>query len=120
MQADVFVLHHHPPGLQAVGDIERLIRMGGGRLEPLPQILFLAILRERDAVHRTDVDAGVAFDAERRGEHRLHVAVQAALRLAERELEVIAEFDLGPDILQRDHLVAMRHLVALVGEMSLS
>ncbi len=34
--------------------------------------------------------------------------------LAERELDVIAEFDLGADILQRDHLVAMRHLVALV------
>ena len=49
-----------------------------------------------------------------RGEHRLDVAVQAALGFAERELDVIAEFDLGADILQRDHLVAMRHLVALV------
>ena len=114
MQADVLVLHHDAPGLEPFGDIEVLVVMRRGRLQPLPQILFLAILCEGDAIHRADVDAGVAFDAGGRREHGLHVAVQAALRLAERELDVIAELDLGADVLQRDHLVAMRHLVALV------
>ena len=44
MQADVFVLHHDPPGLEAVGDIEVLVEMRRGRLQPLTQIGFLAIL----------------------------------------------------------------------------
>ena len=74
---------------------------------------------ESDAVHRADVDAGVALDAELAGEHGLHVAVEAALRLLEREL-VVAELDLGLDVAQRDHLVAQRHPVALSSAMSLS
>ena len=44
MQADVFVLDHDAAGLEAVGDIEVLVRMRRGRLQPRPQILFLAIL----------------------------------------------------------------------------
>src|SRR2546430_12458331 len=43
----------------------------------------LAVVREGDAVHRADVHAGVAFDAQLVGEHRLHVAVQAPLRFLE-------------------------------------
>ncbi len=114
MQADVLVLHHHPPGLEAVGDVERLFEMRGGRFQPLPQVGFLAVLRKRDAIHRADVDAGIAFDAQGCGEHGLDIAVQAALRLAERELYVVAELDFGADVLQRDHLVAVRHLEPLV------
>ena len=81
MQADVLVLDHHAPGLQVAGDVEVLVRMRRGRLQALAQIGFLAILGEGDAVHRADVDAGVALDAERGREHGLDVAVQAALRL---------------------------------------
>ena len=40
-----------------------------------------------------------------RVEHGLHVAVQAALRLGERQLAVEAELDLDRDVLQRDHRV---------------
>src|SRR4051812_19618984 len=104
MQADVFVLYHHAPGLEPVGDIERLVGTRRGRLQPFPQILFFAVVREGDAIHRADVDAGVTFDAGGRRKYRLDVAVQAALRLAERELDVVAEFDLGADVLERDYL----------------
>ena len=41
----------------------------------------LAVGGEADAVHRADVHAGVALDAQAVAEHGLHVAVQAALRL---------------------------------------
>ena len=44
MQADVFVLHHDAAGLEAVGDIEVLVGMRRGRLQPLPQIGLLAVL----------------------------------------------------------------------------
>ncbi len=84
------------------------------RLQPRAQLGFLAVLREGDAVHRADIDAGVALDAELPGEHGLHVAVQAALRLLEGELVVVAELDLGADVLQRDDVVARRHAVALI------
>ena len=84
MQADILVLHHHPPGLQVRGDVEVLVRMRGGRLQALAQIAFLAVGGEGDAIHRADVGAGVALDAERGREHGLHVAVQAAMRFAER------------------------------------
>ena len=114
MQAHVLVLHHHAAGLQIVGDVEVLGEVRRRRLQARAQIGFLAVLREGDAVHRADVDAGVALDAELAGEHGLHVAVQAALRLREGELVVIAELDLGADVLQRDDVVARRHAVALV------
>ena len=80
----------------------------------LAQIGFLAVHREGDAVHRADVDAGIAFDAELRREHRLHVAIEAAPGFRQRQLRVEAELDLGLDVLERDHLVAQRHLVALI------
>ena len=63
-------------------------------MQPRAQVRFLAVRRERDAVHRADVDARVALDAQLVGEHRLHVAVEAALRLGERELGIEAELDL--------------------------
>ena len=98
VQADVFVLDHHPPGLEPVGDVEVLVEMRRGRLQPLAQVGFVAVLGKADAIHRADIDAGVALDAQGCGEYRLDVAVQAALGLAERELDVIAEFDFGADI----------------------
>src|SRR5664279_4900986 len=110
MQTDVFVLYHHPPGLETIGDVEVLVEMRRGRLQPRPQIGFLAVLGKGDAVHRADVDAGIALDAQGWGEYRLDVAVQAAPRFAERQPDVISEFDFGADVFKRDHLVAMRHL----------
>ena len=97
------------PVLRLSGDVEVLGEILRRRLQPLPQLGFLAVRGEGDAVHRADVDAGVAFDAELAGEHGLHIAVEAALGLFQRQFEVIAELDLGLDVAQRHDLLAMRH-----------
>src|SRR5688572_8397239 len=80
VQAHVLVLHHDAPGLERVGDVEVLVGVERWRRQPRAQLGFFPVLRERDAVHRADIDAGVAFDAELWRENRLHVAVQAPLR----------------------------------------
>ena len=66
------------PVLSPSCDVEILREIVRRRVQPRAQIGFLAVRREGDAVHRADVDAGVALDAELRREHRLHVAIQAA------------------------------------------
>src|SRR6185437_6439499 len=58
----------------------------------MPKLFFGRILQHREARNRADVDARVAFNALGRREHRLHVAVQAALHFARRLLHVEAEF----------------------------
>src|SRR2546421_10498620 len=101
MQAKVFVLGHDASGLQRLGDIEILrIGMGGRRGQPPAQLGFRAVLREGDAVHRTDIDASIALDAFGPFEDGLHVAVQATLGFHERLLDVETELDLDFDILQ--------------------
>jgi hypothetical protein len=83
VQADVLVLHHDATGRQVPRDVERLVEIRAPALSGgAAQIGLLAVLGEGDAVGGADVDAGVALDAGGFGEHRLHVAVQAALRLA--------------------------------------
>src|SRR6267142_2757221 len=69
VQAHVLVLHHDTSSLEVVGDVEILGEVDGRRLQAGAKVGLLAVVRERDAVHRTDIDAGVALDAERRGEH---------------------------------------------------
>ena len=85
MQADVLVLGHDAASLEAVGDVDVLGGVGGGRLEALAQLILRPVGCESDAIHRADVDAGVAFDAERGRENGLDVAIQAALGLLEGE-----------------------------------
>src|SRR6185437_1450956 len=84
------------------------------RGKPRTQLFLLAVFGEGYAIHRADVDARVALDAQLAGEHRLHVAVETAVRFLERELDVEAEFDLRLDVLQGHGLVAQRYLVTLV------
>src|SRR3989441_2423926 len=115
MQAHVLVLGHDAAGAQRSGHVDVLLEVVRRRAQPLPQLRFVAVVGERDAVHRADVHAGVALDAQLVGEHRLHVAVQAALRLLEPGHRVEAELDLDLDVLQSDLLVLPGHLVALVG-----
>src|SRR5204862_104110 len=55
-----------------------------------------------------------ALDAQAVGEHRLHVAVETALRLLPRGGDIEAELHLGLDVLQRDLDVGPAHLVARV------
>src|SRR5258706_11180049 len=70
MQADVFVLHHHAPGLQQVGDIQRLIGMSRRRTKSRTKVRLGTVAGEGDAVGRADVDTRIAFDALAGGEHR--------------------------------------------------
>ena len=87
-------------GLEVSRHVEVLREIDRRRLQARAQVGLLAVGGERDAVHRADVDARVALDAQLVGEHRLHVAVEAALRLGERELEVEAELDFDLDVLR--------------------
>ena len=52
------------PGLrQRRGRVDGLIEIDGRRREALAQFVFVAVARDGQALHRTDVDAGVALDA---------------------------------------------------------
>ena len=51
------------------------------RAKALAQPLLVTVVRDGQAVHRADVDTRIALDAELLGEHRLDIAVQAALHL---------------------------------------
>src|SRR3954470_16834542 len=114
VQAYVLVLHHDPLGLQWTRNVEILRQVAGRRIQLSTQRLLFVILGEGDAIHRADVDAGVALDAEAIGEYRLHVAVQAALRFFPRGGDVEAELDLHLHVLQRGLDVGPGHLVARV------
>ena len=114
VQADVLVLRHHPAGRERAGDIEVLREVDRRRAQPRAQVGLVAIAREGDAVHRADVDAGVAFDAQLVAEHRLHVAVEAAPRLGECQLRIESQLDLDTDALQRDLGVLERNAEAAV------
>src|SRR6267154_1320176 len=114
VQAHVLVLRHDLAGLERARDVEVLGGVPRRRGKARPQIRFFTVLRKGDAVHRADVHAGVALDAQLVGEHRLHVAVQAPLRFLEPGHRIEAEFDFDLDVLQRDFLVFPGNLVALV------
>ena len=114
MQADILVLRHDAAGLERRRHIDVLREVHRRRHEPGPQLRFVAVLRERDAVHRADVDARVAFDAKLVVEDRLHVAIEAPLCFRVGGLQVEAELDFDANVRERDHLVLERHLVPLV------
>ena len=114
MKAEIFVLHHHPARLQSIGDVKVLAHVFRGRRQPRAQLFFFAILRERDAVERAYIDASIAFDAKLGLEHRLHIAVQASLRLRETKLAVKAKLDLRPHIFQRHFVGKVRNLKAQI------
>src|SRR5262249_51220273 len=69
MQATVLIFDHDAPGLQRIADIEVLVEVEGGGHQATAQFFFAAVVGEGDAVHRADIDAGVAFDAQLAGEH---------------------------------------------------
>ena len=75
---------------------------------------FVIVAGEGDAIHRADVNAGIAFDAGVLGEHGLHVAIEAALGFLEGRAGVEAQFHFDRDAFQRLHLFLQRHLEALV------
>ena len=69
--------------------------------QPLAQVVLLAVGRDGQAGGRADVDAGVALDALRVREHRLHVAVEAAFDLARGLLGIEAQLDLDESFANR-------------------
>ncbi len=81
--------------------------------EPARQLGLGAVRRDREAVDGTDVDARVALDAEIGREHRLQVAVQAALDLGRDLLGAEAELDLDVQLLERAYEIDVRHDAAL-------
>src|SRR5437588_10520472 len=74
MQADILVLDHDAAGLERIADVEILPEIGCRCAKTLAQLCFLAVFGKGDAIHRADVDAGVALDAQLTGEHGLDVA----------------------------------------------
>ena len=90
MQAKIFILRHDPAGLQGVRDIQILRQIIRRRHQPDPQLRLLAVIGEGDAIHRADIDAGVALDAGRFEKDGLNIAVQTALGILEGELVVKA------------------------------
>ena len=117
MQADVFILHHHAAGFQQIGNVQILREIQRRRGEMRAQRHLLVVAREGDAIHRTDVDAGIAFDADILAEHGFDIAIQATLRFGERGLRIEAEFDFDFYTFQRFLFFAPRHGVAdVVGD----
>ena len=95
VKADVLVLHHDPSGLrQRVRYVKVLIQFVGRHAQLRAKGRLLIVGQEVDAFRGADIDTGVALDTAHLAEHRLHVAVQAALGLAQRQLLVVAELDL--------------------------
>jgi hypothetical protein len=64
-------------------------------------VRLVAVSRDRQAVGRADVDAGVALDAELRVEHGLNVAIHAARDFLGGAPGVEAELDLDVERLKR-------------------
>src|SRR5215813_3631948 len=109
VQAHVLVLGHDATGLEGAGDVEVLTLVARRYPQAGAQAPFIGVADEIDAINRADVHAGIAFDAQRRGKYRLHVAIEAAFGLLEGQLIIEPEFDLDLEVAQRPHLVGMRH-----------
>src|SRR5688572_7903212 len=82
VQAHVLVLRHDAQCLQRAGHVQILGEVRRRRDQARAQFFLGPVRHEADAVHRADVHARVALDAQLLAEHGLHVAVEAALRLA--------------------------------------
>ena len=85
---------------QRVGHVEILGQVQRRRGQPGAQVLFRAVRRDGQAAGRADVHAGIALDAELLGEHRLDVAVEAALDLLRELLGREAELHLDVQLLE--------------------
>ena len=84
----------------ACGHIKVLRQIDGRRGQALTQVVFFSVSSDGEALHRTDVDAGVALDTFRRDEHGLHVAVETALYFARGLLGVKAHLDFDVELLE--------------------
>src|SRR5258708_4694864 len=114
MHTDVLVLDHDPRRLrQRCRDIQRLRVIGGRRGQAAAQNVLRAVLRDGEAIDRADVDAGIALDAQLRREHRLDVAIQAALNLESRLFGRKPKFHFDVDLLEAFDESHVRHQTPL-------
>ena len=64
MDAYVLIFHHDPAGLrERFRHIHRLGQVESRRREPLAQLRFVAVSRDRQALDRTNVNTRIALDA---------------------------------------------------------
>ena len=112
MQADVFVFHHDALCLrQRCRDVQILGHIFRRRRQSRPKLsLRLGNRRDRQAIHRTDVHAGVALDTQRGREVRLDIAIETALHFGGRLLRGVAQLHLFADTGKSLHEFGMRHL----------
>src|ERR1700676_2175038 len=110
MHTDVLILDHDPRRLrQRRRDEQRLREIGGRRRQAGAQLRLRAVLRDGEAIDRTNVDAGIALDAELRREYGLDIAIQAALNLESRLFGRESELHLDVDLLEALDEAHMRH-----------
>lgn len=62
MQANVFVFGHHSICFQTVTDIQILTCISRGRFQSCPQVGLITIGYKADAIHGTNINAGIALD----------------------------------------------------------
>ncbi len=85
VDTNVLVFRHDARRFEAAGRTHRAPgQIQGRRRKPRAQIRLLAIPRDRQALHRANIYAGIAFDTAWARENRLHIAIQAALPLHSR------------------------------------
>src|SRR5208337_1297447 len=114
MKANILILGHDSACLEVAADIEVLGKVRGWCLQSGAKVCFFTLFRESDAVHRANIGARIALNAERASEDGLHIAVQATLCLREREGWTESKLYLGPDILQSEGVVAQWHRIAFM------
>src|SRR5579863_8513747 len=94
VHTEVLVLDHHARRLrQRCRHVERLSEVARGDLEAPAQFLLRTVAGDGETVDRTDVEAGVALDAELGAEDGLHVTVETALHFLRGLLRGEAELD---------------------------
>src|SRR5277367_2800153 len=81
----------------------------------MAQVFFHAVARDSEALHRANVDAGIALDAARCRELGLDIAVETALDFARGLFDVEAELHLYVHLLEAAREIHMPHLLARRG-----
>jgi len=114
MYAKIFIFNHHASGLrQATGYEEILFVVLGRSRQAGPQIEFVAILGDSEAVDRANIEAGITLNAKFGSKFSLDVAIQAALDFLDRLLNREAQFDFDVELLESLLEIDVRHEPAL-------
>src|SRR5882724_4158531 len=114
MHTDVLVLDHDPARLrQRRRDIQRLRTIGGRRGQMAAQLSLRAVPGDGEAIDRTNVDAGIALDAQLRREYRLDIAIQTPLNFERRLFGGKSEFHFDVDLFEALDQSHVRHQTPL-------